>query len=358
MKSRKAMFFDPDSTFARIFSIRTIVRLLYNQKFGLRSKDLKPLTTGKMRGLQQCATPRGTFTCLALDHRQNLRRALNPQNPDSVPDSALTDFKLEVTAALAGESTAVLLDPEYSAAQAVAAGAIPKNAGLVVAVESTGYGGEPTARQSQLLPGWSVEKAKRMGASMIKLLVYYHPDAPTAAEIEAFTAQVAEDCQKHDLGLMLEPLSYSLTGGKLTSDEKRYVVVETARRLTPLGVDLLKAEFPLEVADPDQTQWSAACTEVSAAARVPWILLSAAVDFETYLRQVTAACNAGASGIAVGRAVWKEAVEMPPEGRAAFLRDIARPRLARLTALCAALAKPWMDFYPTPRIEANWYREY
>jgi tagatose 1,6-diphosphate aldolase len=83
---------------------------------------------GKIRGLSQCASPRGTFTCLALDHRQNLRRAINPQSPDSVPDSALTAFKLEVTAALGSEATAVLLDPEYSAAQAVTAGVIPKNA--------------------------------------------------------------------------------------------------------------------------------------------------------------------------------------------------------------------------------------
>ena len=316
------------------------------------------LTIGKIRGLQQCSTPRGTFTCLALDHRQNLRRSLKPQNPGSVSDSALTDFKLEVTAALAGEATAVLLDPEYSAAQAVAAGVIPGNAGLVVAVESTGYGGEPTARQSQILPGWSVEKAKRMGASMIKLLVYYHPDSSTAAEIEVFTQQVAEDCQKHDLGIMLEPLSYSLNGDKLTTDEKRYVVVETARKLTPLGVDILKAEFPLDTGNTAEAAWGAACAEVSAASQVPWILLSAAVDFETYLRQVTVACNAGASGIAVGRAVWKEAVSMTSTERTDFLLTTAQARLARLTALCSALAKPWMDFYPIPQIEGSWYREY
>ena len=316
------------------------------------------LTIGKIRGLQQCSTPRGTFTCLALDHRQNLRRSLKPQNPGSVSDSALTDFKLEVTAALAGEATAVLLDPEYSAAQAVAAGVIPGNAGLVVAVESTGYGGEPTARQSQILPGWSVEKAKRMGASMIKLLVYYHPDSPTAPEIEAFTRQVAVECQQHDLGIMLEPLSYSLDAGKLNSDEKRYVVVETARKLTPLGVDILKAEFPLDTGNNAEAEWAAACVEVSAASQVPWILLSAAVDFETYLRQVTVACNAGASGIAVGRAVWKEAVAMEPAARGAFLQTTARERLSRLTALCSALAKPWMDFYPPLKIDENWYREY
>jgi len=316
------------------------------------------LTIGKIRGLQQCSAPRGTFTCLALDHRQNLRRALNPENPATVPDSALTDFKLEVTAALAREATAVLLDPEYSAAQAVAAGVIPGNAGLVVAIESTGYGGEPTARQSQLLPGWSVEKAKRMGASMIKLLVYYHPDSPAAAEIEDFTQQVAEECQKHDLGIMLEPLSYSLDGGKLTSGQKRYAVVETACKLTPLGVDVLKAEFPLDIGSTDEAEWAAACAEVSAASKVPWILLSAAVDFETYLRQVAVACRAGSSGIAVGRAVWKEAVVMKPVARAAFLQTTARERLSRLTALCNALGKPWTDFYPAPQIEGQWYAEY
>jgi tagatose 1,6-diphosphate aldolase len=317
------------------------------------------LTIGKIRGLQQCTTPRGTFTCLALDHRQNLRRALHPQNPNAIPNSALTDFKLEVTAALAGKATAVLLDPEYSAAQAVAAGVIPGNAGLVVAVESTGYGGEPTARQSQILPGWSVEKAKRMGASMIKLLVYYHPDSPTAAEIEVFTRQIADECQKHDLGLMLEPLSYSLDPAKkLTSAEKRYVVVETARRLTPLNVDILKAEFPLDTGNMDESEWAKACADVSAASVIPWILLSAAVDFETYLRQVTVACNAGASGIAVGRAVWKEAVAMTPEVRTVFLQTTARERLSRLMALCQALAKPWMEFYPAPRPNDHWYAEY
>jgi tagatose-1,6-bisphosphate aldolase len=318
------------------------------------------LTIGKIRGLRQCTSSRGTFTCLALDHRQNLRRALNPASPEAVPDSALTDFKLEVAAALAEEATAVLLDPEYSAAQAVAAGILPKTAGLVVAVEATGYTGDPAARQSRILPRWSVEKAKRMGASMVKLLVYYHPDSPTAPEIENFVRQVAADCRKHDLGLMLEPLSYSLNPGvkKLPSPEKRAVVVETARRLTPLGVDLLKAEFPLNPADADESAWGAACAELSEASAVPWILLSAAVDFETYLRQVTVACNAGASGIAVGRAVWKEAVGMAPPERAEFLHTTAKTRLARLTALCTALAKPWTDFYTLPNPASDWYAAY
>jgi tagatose-1,6-bisphosphate aldolase len=299
-----------------------------------------PFSFGKFRGLQRIASPRGTITTLALDHRQNLRRALNPANPDSVTDADLTCFKLEVTAALAQDATSVLLDPEYSAAQALAAGIIPPATGLVVALEATGYNGEPTARRAQILPGWSVAQAKRMGADAVKLLVYYHPHAATAPAIETFVAEVAADCYTHEIPLMLEPLAYSLSAQPLPPAEKRYVVVETARRLTPLGADLLKAEFP----PAPEGEWAEACAEVSAASVCPWILLSGAVDFEVYVRQVEAACGAGASGVAVGRAVWQEAVGMSPSARAAFLQGTARARLARLTTLCTARARPWADF--------------
>jgi len=318
----------------------------------------KSTSIGKLRGLQQISSSRGTITALALDHRQNLRRALGPSNPTSVTDDQLSRFKLEVTTGLAPEATAVLLDPEVSAAQAIAGQSIPKHVGLVVAVESTGYTGDPTARHAQILPGWSVEKAKRMGASAIKLLVYYHPDSASASEIESFTKQVADDCIKYDLALMLEPLSYSLDESrKLSSEEKRYVVVETAKRLTALGVDVLKAEFPLDTADKDEASWAQACKEISSQSITPWILLSAAVDYETYLRQVTVACNAGASGIAVGRAVWQEAVSMTGEARAEFLLTTGLQRIKRLTSLCYALAKPWTDFY-TADVSFDWYKTY
>ena len=323
---------------------------------------MKPISIGKLRGLQQISSKRGTITALALDHRQNLRKA----NPAFVKDEELSRFKLDVTKTLAERATAVLLDPEVSAAQAIAARSIPNHVGLVVAVESTGYTGDATARQAQIIPGWSVEKAKRMGASAIKLLVYYHPDSPTASEIESFTKKISADCAKHDLVLMLEPLSYSLDEkNKLSSEEKRYVVVETAKRLTPLGADILKAEFPLDasttlstgVTETDQKVWAEACAEISAASIVPWILLSAAVDYEVFLKQVIIACNAGASGIAVGRAVWKEAVTMNGDERIKFLRTTARQRLSRLTSLCHALAKPYTDFY-TADTPFDWYKSY
>jgi len=316
---------------------------------------MKSITIGKLRGLQQCTSPHGTFTCLALDHRQNLRKA----NPIFINDTELSHFKLDVTTALAEYATAVLLDPEVSAAQAVTSHSIPRQTGLIVAVESTGYIGDSHARHAQILPGWSVEKAKRMGADAIKLLVYYHPDASTATEIEAFIVQVADECTHHDLGLMLEPLSYSLVADKkLSSSEKRYVVTESARRLVIPGVDVLKAEFPLVVSeDTDEAHWAAACADISAASPAPWIVLSAAMNFEVYLRQVEVACRAGASGIAVGRAVWQEAVSLVGESRLDFLRTTARKRLTQLSALCSEFGKPIGDFY-IAEAPFDWYKNY
>lgn len=197
-----------------------------------------------------------------------------------------------------------------------------------------------------------------MGASAVKLLVYYHPDAPTAGEIENFVRAAGQECARQDMVLMLEPLSYALDGGgALASDEKRRVVLESARRLTPLGVDILKAEFPLDVHEPDEARWAEACRELSTCSAVPWILLSAGVDFETFLRQVMVACRAGASGTAVGRAVWKEAVSMPPDEREKFLRTVGRQRLSRLTSLCHALARPYTELYQA-EAPLDWYKNY
>jgi tagatose 1,6-diphosphate aldolase len=72
---------------------------------------------------------------------------------------------------------------------------------------------------------------------------------------------------------------------------------------------------------------------------------------------VTVACNAGASGIAVGRAVWKEAVQMEGEERSTFLHAVGKERLARLTFLCNALGRPLNDFYQADA-PFDWYRNY
>jgi tagatose-1,6-bisphosphate aldolase len=200
-----------------------------------------------------------------------------------------------------------------------------------------------------------------MGASAVKLLVYYHPESRQAAGQEKLVSQVAEACAQADLPLFLEPLSYSPDPKrkKLSSAELRQVVVETARRLTPLGADILKAEFPLNIKEePDEAAWAAACEDLTRASRVPWVLLSAGVDFETFMRQVQAACRSGASGVLAGRAIWKEAVDMSGSERLDFLRETAARRMEKVRDLCDALARPWTACFPAAPVPEGWYREY
>lgn len=322
---------------------------------------MKKLSIGKIRGLQQTSTVYNTFAVCALDHRNNLRQLLRPDNPDAATVEEMVAFKLELVRALAPAASAVLMDPQWSAAQTIAAGVVPGNVGILVSAEASGYGGSTDARESQILPGWSVAKIKRMGASAVKLLAYYHPDSPTAKFLEDLVAQVAKDCAEADLPLFLEPLSYSLDPAKkkLDPDERRRVVIETARRLTPLGVDVLKAEFPLDTSEVRlEQEWRIACAELSQASVVPWVLLSASVSSDVFIRQVTAACLSGASGVAVGRAVWKEATEFQGQERLDFLRGEARGRMERITALVNGLARPWTDFFAAEEVTPEWYQTY
>ncbi len=319
---------------------------------------MRELSIGKLRGLRQCSDRGDTLSLLALDHRNNLRKALRSEAPAQVGDGELTAFKREALAALAEASTAVLLDPEFGAAQCIASGALPGDRGLIVALEETGYGPDPHARESHILSGWSVGKAKRMGASAAKLLVYYHPASSRARQIEELVQEVARECAREDLLLVLEPLVYNPDPGtgQMSVEARRRVIIETARRLVGPGVDVLKSEFP--VASADEVEWLAACQELTAASSAPWILLSAAVDFETFLRQTDVSCRAGASGVAVGRAVWNEATRLAGEQRSAFLRGEARRRMALVTAHCVELARPWSALYCAPEVDPRWFSRY
>lgn len=319
------------------------------------------LSLGKYHRLQQCSTPSGAISILAMDHRTGLERMLQETNPVKVKDQNLVDFKEDVVRLVSPASSAVLLDPEYGITHAVQSGALPTNIGLIATIDESGYFGESTARHSRILPGWSVEKASRLGASGIKLLVYYHPRSSTAGEIEDLVKKVAKDCRQYDMPFFLETLSYPISNSekKLSPEERQWVVLETARKLSPMGANILKTEFPVDISvDADDASWGKACAELTRVSEIPWILLSAAVAYEKYLQQVKVACDAGASGVAVGRAVWVEAVKLNREERQSFLEDVVFDRMNSITELCNSQARSWKEVYSLPVPKTDWYLDY
>lgn len=316
------------------------------------------LTPGKWRGLKAAASDNFTFSILAFDQRGNYRAML----PADATFEAAAQIKAEVVSALAPQVTAVLLDPVYGLEAAVA---MPGSCGLLMALEKTGYAGSPQERRIDFIPGWDVSMIRAIGATAVKLLVYYHPNAGAVTnEIDATIARIADECHDQDIPLFVEPLSYSIDAeikadSPEFAEERPRIVRDTAYRISRLGVDILKMEFPVNVTyKTDMAVWEAACKAVSEASLVPWTLLSAGVDFDTYTRQVTIACQSGASGFVGGRAIWKEAIATTAEARAAFLKDEGRRRVDILRQIVERDARPWTDFYAPPINAENWHEAY
>ena len=54
---------------------------------------MESLSFGKLRGIEKCTTSKGVLSVLALDHRNNLRHALNPIHPELVSNTSLANLK-------------------------------------------------------------------------------------------------------------------------------------------------------------------------------------------------------------------------------------------------------------------------
>jgi tagatose 1,6-diphosphate aldolase len=322
------------------------------------------LSLGKARALQQCATANGAFTILAADHRDAMRVMIDAAHPQSVSSQTLTEIKLDIVRSLSDLPSAILLDPLYSAAQAIAGQALAGSVGLLVALEDQGYLGDPYNRETASLSDWGVEKARRLSATGVKVLLFYHPDSPSTEKQENYTRAMIAECQRYELPLFLEPISYPLNpqtqkNSPEFAKERRRVVIESARRLGALGAEVLKVEFPLDANyHSDPALWADACAELNDASAVPWILLSAGEPFETFCEQLTIACQAGCAGFAVGRSVWNEATSLPAEERVRFLSTSARERFKRLADIAQTSAHSWQSRYPLSMPDENWYRTY
>ena len=327
------------------------------------------ISIGKLRGLQQLADSRGMMTMCAIDHRGALKRALNGKNPAAVSYQDMVDFKLDLCQALGPFASAILLDPEYGAAQAVAAGLLPGTKGLLVSMEKTGYAGDSAARITELLPGWDVKKARRMGASAVKLLIYFRPDLKDVASKQLdLVARLADQCMEEDIAFLVEPVTYPIeenASSKKFADMKPGLVIETARQITTLPIDVLKAEFPADIRfEQDEGRLLKLCRELNQASSLPWVLLSAGVDFDSFRKQVEIACKAGASGFLAGRALWQEGAQIRSrKERMKFFQNTAAPRLRELAEIADTYGKPWYSRLNSEdgkltRVPADWYRSY
>ena len=281
--------------------------------------------------LSVLATDAGHFTIAALDHRDALKVELAMLDVDPpIPASAdsVRAFKRDLLSALSRlpeRPSAVMLEPEYSLPQLAAE--VPEGMGITCALEAQGYLSKPS-EGNRLLPGWSPARVTEVGAHAAKLLVLYRHDRSdfTAAQ-EALVAEVVAGAADAGVPVMIEPVP-------LDADDdvdRRDIILAAARRLSPLGPMLLKMPYPGPGACGDLTE---------ACGHRPWALLSWGCPFDEFASQLAEACANGCSGFAVGRALWREAVD--PTIRAEFNATTLGERFATLTTI-ARTGRPWSE---------------
>lgn len=291
--------------------------------------------------LDAIASPDGTFSVIAMDQRNTLRRMYAAVDIDDPTHEEMTAIKADVVQALAPAASAFLLDPTFGI-PALGQVDVADAFGVLVAAEPESRGswnGEPRAsRDPQQDAAW----VRAQGGNAVKFLIQVRADRPVAPGEPDLTAEaldvirdVVEDCRAAGVPSVIENLIYPLPGEDLTPERRADAIIESARALDDLRPDLLKLEYP---GDP------ASCRRLADTISAPWAVLSAGVDFDVFTDVLRVACDeGGASGFIAGRAVWKDAVGMERSARQAHLADEGLRRLEGCVAAIDGRARSWRE---------------
>jgi tagatose 1,6-diphosphate aldolase len=327
------------------------------------------VSPGKQKGLQAVANSKGVIAAAAMDQRGSLRSAIAQGkgiDKKAVTDQMMIEFKEAVSRILTPHASAILLDPEYGLP---AAKQRAKNAGLLLAYEYSGYDNTRPGRLPDLLADYSVRRIVAAGADCVKILLYYTPfDTADINEIKhAWVERIGAECVAADVPFFLEMVGYEEGGdekGIEFARKKPEVVAKSMEEFSKpqYGVDVLKVEVPVNMAFVKGSQAAKGETaytreeakdhfrRAAAAAKKPFIYLSAGVSNEVFNETLELAAEAGTnfSGVLCGRATWKDGMPIyAKQGLKAledWLSDQGVKNIENVNARLAA-AKPWFAFY-------------
>jgi tagatose 1,6-diphosphate aldolase/sulfofructosephosphate aldolase len=290
--------------------------------------------------LDDIAAASHVFSIIAMDQRNTLRRMFTAVGLDASDDDLRT-AKADVARVLTPAASGLLSDPTYGVPAITDAGALAPSCGLLVAAEPSErrtYQGEPrTHRDPALDAQWVLDQ----GGDALKFFLQLRADRPApspgqpdlAAEGLAVCEEIIRDCRVTGIPVVIENLVYARPGEDLDGRVREDAIIEAARALNDLDIDLLKLEYP---GSPD------GCRRLAGILGRPWAVLSAGVPFDQFTDIIRiAADEGGASGFIAGRSVWREVVSLSGQQRQEFLTTVALPRLERLIHVAEHSARPW-----------------
>lgn len=256
-------------------------------------------------------TDNSKILMLALDHRESFRKLINPDSPESVSDDQIIELKKEIINSIVDQISGLLIDETYGLASYQ-----EHKKPFLLPVEKSGFKDVAGERLNEL--EYQVSQLREMGATGIKMLLYFNPDAATAHDQIQLAQEVAKQCQQSDMPFFLEPVTYRIGDGDHTQDSD--LVLRSLKMLldNEIRPDVFKVEYPGSFE---------ACQKVGELLEGrTWILLTNPDSFDDFVKHLKEAVSAGCRGFLAGRALWQEATKLAGEEKLKFLNETLSQR--------------------------------
>ena len=290
------------------------------------------------RALTNLARPSGALAMVAVDQREALRGMFAAHQSTPVPDSQLTQFKVDVARELSPYASALLVDQEFGIDAIINQKVLAPSCGLIAAADllvgPAGGAATDTAVDLDVDP----LRMRDIGSVGLKFLVLWRNDESPESRLK-LVDEFNQLCEKSGLPSIIEVIVKPPTDSSRSFDREEELVI-AAKEAANWKADLYKAEVPFH-GEGDLVAITRNAQRITEAVGTPWVVLSNGVKAPFFADAVKACAQGGASGFLAGRAVWADivgAADIP-----AALREVSIPRLEKLAEIVDQYARPWSD---------------
>jgi sulfofructosephosphate aldolase len=290
------------------------------------------------RALTNLARPSGALAMVAVDQREALRGMFAAHQSTPVPDSQLTQFKVDVARELSPFASALLVDQEFGIDAIIDQKVLAPTCGLIAAADLLVGPAGGAATDTAVDPDVDPLRMRDIGSVGLKFLVLWRNDESPESRLK-LVDEFNQLCAKSGLPSIIEVIVKPPTDSSRSFDREEELVI-AAKEASTWSADLYKAEVPFH-GEGDLLAITRNAQRITEAVGTPWVVLSNGVKAPFFADAVKACAQGGASGFLAGRAVWADIVGAPDIPAA--LREVSIPRLEKLAEIVDQYARPWSD---------------
>lgn len=290
------------------------------------------------RALTNLARPSGALAMVAVDQREALRGMFAAHQSTPVPDSQLTQFKVDVARELSPFASALLVDQEFGIDAIIDQKVLAPTCGLIAAADLLVGPAGGAATDTAVDPDVDPMRMRDIGSVGLKFLVLWRNDESPESRLK-LVDEFNQLCTKSGLPSIIEVIVKPPTDSSRSFDREEELII-AAKEASTWNADLYKAEVPFH-GEGDLLAITRNSQRITEAVGTPWVVLSNGVKAPFFADAVKACAQGGASGFLAGRAVWADIVgsaDIP-----AALREVSIPRLEKLAEIVDQYARPWSD---------------